>query len=175
MQKITFWAATCAALLLLSSSAFADRVMKFEAFLSGAQEAVFDGETFVPGGTDTAASGSLRVRFAADLSSVVVVLRISNLTGTFSGAHLHCGLPGTNGPVAFGMVSPGPLAFDGAEVRGRLTNSDFTGSDCSSVIGIPVNNIAALAFAMEQGLIYVNVHSSTFGGGEIRGQVFEQD
>ena len=148
---------------------------EFESGLSGAQEAVFDGDMFVPGGTDTNAVGRMRAVFTERFGSVWVNLRVDNLSGSFTGAHLHCGRPGENGPVAFGLVSPGPLSFDGKVVRGILRNEDFTGSDCTEVIGRPVNNIAALAFAMADGLIYINVHTDMFPGGEIRGQLLEKD
>ena len=60
---------------------------------------------------------------------------------------------------------------DRREVEGVLTNADFTGADCVPIIGRPVNNIAALAFAMEQGLIYINVHTTDNLPGEVRGQM----
>jgi hypothetical protein len=55
-----------------------------------------------------------------------------------------------------------------------LLNTDFTGADCVPNIGRPVNNLAALAFAMRDGLIYANVHTTNFPGGEIRGQMLER-
>jgi hypothetical protein len=154
-----------AALLLVTSIAEAHD-QKFKAFLAGAQE--------VPG-TDTSASGDISVRFNRSLSRVTVDLKISRLLGGFAAAHFHCNRPGANGPVAFGLVNPGPLSFDGRRIRGTLTNADFTGADCADVVGRPVNNIAALAFAMRDGLIYVNVHTSTFPGGDIRGQMLTGD
>ena len=178
MTKVTL-ATSCACLFLFLGTgatdfAYADE-REFEASLSGAQEVVFD-ETgnFVPGGTDTDATGRIRARFDSAFTRVSVNLRINNLLGTFAAAHFHCGGPGQNGPVAFGLVSPGPLAFDGKRVRGTLTNAHFTGADCTGVIGRPVNNIVALAFAMRAGLIYINVHSTVFPPGEIRGQLQER-
>jgi hypothetical protein len=159
--------------LTLAGAAYADD-QHFEATLSGAQEVVFDEEdNFIPGGTDTGARGRISAKFSKALSSVRVDLQVRNLTGTFAAAHFHCGRPGENGPVAFGLTNPGPLEFDGQRIRGRLTNADFTGEDCSQVVGRPVNNIAALAFAMRDGLIYANVHSDVFPAGEIRGQMLE--
>jgi hypothetical protein len=160
----------CLSVLVASDLAFADD-SRFAATLSGAQEVVVNSGVFVPGGTDTDATGRIDARFDKAFTSVRVNLRIDGLTGTFAAAHFHCGRPGQNGPVVFGLVSPGPLVFDGRSIRGTLTNLDFTGADCSAVVGRPINNIAALAFAMDDGLIYANVHSDVFPAGEIRGQM----
>ncbi len=144
----------------------------FTARLSGAQEVVVDANgDLVPGGVDSAGSGRIAARFDQGLSAVHVNLRVRDLNGAFLAAHLHCGRAGQNGPVAFGLVGPGPLAFDGSGVRGSLDSTHFTGADCESVVGRPVNNIAALAQAMEDGLIYVNVHTDFAPPGEVRGQM----
>lgn len=149
---------------------------RFETTLSGAQEVVVDeDDNFVPGGTDSDATGTVTAEFDAAFTEVTVDLTVDQLTGAFSGAHFHCGRPGQNGPIAFGMVSPGPLEFDGGQIRGTLTNEDYTGEDCTEVIGRPINNIAALAFAMHDGLIYANVHTDMFPAGETRGQMLEVD
>lgn len=160
----------CLPVLIVSGLASADD-SRFDAALSGAQEVVVNSGVFVPGGTDTDATGRIDARFDEAFTNVRVNLRIDGLTGTFAAAHFHCGRPGQNGPVVFGLVGPGPLAFDGKSIRGTLTNLDFTGADCLAVVGRPINNIAALAFAMEDGLIYANVHSDVFPAGEIRGQM----
>lgn len=158
-----------------STAAYAESGERFEADLSGAQEVVFDvNGTLVPGGRDTPADGSITVKFDKLFTMVEVNLKFDDLTGAFTASHFHCGRAGQNGPVVFGLVSPGPLDFDGRKIRGTLTNADFNGADCLPVIGRPVNNIAALAFAMKEGLIYINVHSSSFPPGEIRGQMLER-
>jgi hypothetical protein len=88
-------------------------------------------------------------------------------------------VPGANGPIAlplFESTAPSPLDFDGKRIRGTLTNADFAVNTCSDPlpgIGRPVNNIASLAFAMREGLIYANVHTSDVAGGEVRGQLLE--
>ena len=101
-------------------------------------------------------------------------LRIEGLEGAFAAAHFHCGRAGQNGPIPFGLVAPGPLALDGNRIRGTLTNFDFNEADCVPVVGRPVNNLAALALAMRDGLIYINVHSTLFPPGEMRGQMLKQ-
>lgn len=163
---------TFAMCAVLSTTAYGDPgTPRFAADLSGAQEVVVVDGTFIPGGTDTDAEGRIRARFDRSFTTVAVNLRIEGLAGEFAAAHFHCGRPGQNGPVAFGLVNPGPLALNGRRIRGTLTNANFTGADCVEAIGRPVNNIAALAFAMRAGLIYINVHSVVFPAGEIRGQM----
>ena len=136
--------------------AYADD-QKFEATLSGAQTVV---ETVTP------ATGRINAKFDKAFTKVTVNLKIKDLVGTFLVAHFHCGRPGENGPPVFGVMGPG---------HGILTNADFTGADCVPVVGRPVNNIVALAFAMRDGLIYFNLHSSAFPPGEIRGQMLRGD
>ena len=150
---------------LTAGSAIADSG-GFAATLSGAQE--------VPA-VNTSGTGRIKAKFDKGFTQVKVDLTVRNLIGSATRAHFHCARPGANGPVAFGLVDPGPLAFDGNRVRGTLTNADFTGADCTAAIGRPVNNIAALAFAMRDGLIYINVHSDAFPPGEVRGQLQEKD
>ena len=145
--------------------AYADH-QDFEAKLSGAQQVT---EVVTTG------RGRVDIRFSQSFKKVKVDLKISDLVGTFTAAHFHCARPGENGPVAFGIVMPGPLALDGNRIRGTLTNADYTGADCVPTIGRPVNNIAALAFAMRDGLIYLNVHTDSVPSGEVRGQILEED
>ena len=146
---------------LIASSVFASG-LRFRAELSGAQET----PTVATDGT-----GEVEVEFDDAFTKVNVRLTVSNTVGAVVAAHFHCARPGANGPVAFGLFSPGPLAFDGEKAEGVLTNADFTGAPCMATIGRPVSNIAALAFAMRDGLIYTNVHTTFALGGELRGQL----
>lgn len=140
--------------------------LQFEATLSGAQE------VHKP---DTNGIGHATVWFDKAFTQVFVDVRVHDLTGTFLASHFHCNRPGANGPVVLGLQSPGPLIFDGKHLRGILTNENFsTTADCVPLIGRPVNNIAALAFAMRDGLVYLNVHTSFSPPGEIRGQLLER-
>jgi len=127
-----------------------------------------------PGGAITIERGVFRARVRPDLSAMDVVLLVEPSSPVLA-AHLHCGRAGTTGPIPFGLINPGRLVFDGNVARGTLTNEDFTGSDCTEFVGRPVNNIAALALAMRDGLIYVNVHTADNPPGEVRGQVLEID
>ena len=149
--------------LALSSVAYADDELDFEAEPSGAQE--------VPE-VDTRTSGKLDIDFDLDFTEAKFRLKVRR-GEKVTQAHLHCGRAGENGLVVaflFGFV-PGGVDVNGTLARGELTNDDITGADCMPGIGIPVNNIASLASAALQGLIYVNVHTVANLSGEVRGQL----
>lgn len=158
------------AALSLSGGAQADSPFKFAATLSGAQEV---------GEVRTRATGTIEAEFDEALSKVAVRLQVRRLPSGvgITGAHFHCSLPGANGPIALGMFEPGPLQPDRRNrIRGSLNGADFLAGDpCLDSVGRPVNNIAALAFAMRDGLIYVNVHTRANPSGEIRGQMIVKD
>lgn len=149
------------AALIASGTLNAASGLRCEARLSGAQETP---------NVITDASGKLVAKFDGAFTKVDVMLRVLGAP-TANRAHFHCARPGANGPVAFGLVDPGPLVFDGEVVKGTLVNADFTGADCGPSVERPVNNIAALAFAMRDGLVYINVHTPENPGGEVRGQM----
>jgi CHRD domain len=157
-----------AALLATSSLAYGDQGLRFEATLSGAQE--------VPPVT-TDATGQIRVTFDEGFTQAEFELSVFNGEGV-TVAHFHCERPGRNGPVVIFLFGPvDPIDVDGELAAGTLTNAGFRPAgttECPGLIGRPVNNIASLAFAMRDGLIYANVHTSANPGGEIRGQLLEK-
>lgn len=164
--------ATFGAMMLMGTTAvYADRdddddTFRFEATLTGAQEEP---------AADTDAIGRVTVRFDKGLTKVDVRLRLRGVDSMVVAAHFHCNRPGLNGPVVFGILQPGPLSEIGDRAKVTLTNENFSGADCVPLVGRPVNNIAALNFAMRDGLIYFNVHTADFGPGEVRGQMIRDD
>ena len=142
--------------------------LKFESDLSGAQVV-----TDPAGGVDTVTTGKIKVMFDNALTEVEVELNIKDGINVTK-AHFHCARAGVNGPVTFGLFNPGPLGFDDTGTEGTLTNDDFSGADCVPAIERPVNNIAALAFAMRDGLIYIQVHTLINPSAEVRGQLLEK-
>jgi hypothetical protein len=162
------------AVFILSDTVYSDdddddfrRGLRFFTILTGDQE--------VPA-VATEGTGRVDVRFDAGFTQarVELVVDADDLTGPARRAHFHCAPAGVNGQIAFGLFEPGECDFDGRRARCTLRNEDFTGADCLPTAGRPVNNIAALAFAMRDGLIYANVHTLMFPGGEIRGQMLER-
>ena len=139
---------------------------EFEAKLSGAQE--------VPAVT-TVTGGSLDIEFDAALTEANFVLRVTD-GDDVTQAHLHCNRAGQNGPVVAFLYGLGPTTdVDGILSSGTLTNASLTGADCVPSIGRPINNVAALAFAARDGLIYVNAHTVAHPPGEVRGQLVGDD
>ncbi len=170
MSKATLTLAVSLAMLLSTSvSADGGNAPAFRAELSGAQEVPEVG---------TGTSGRVTLMFDSALSEARFVLRVENGTGVTQ-AHFHCSRPGANGPVVVFLLGfiPGGVDVDGELASGTMKNADITaiGANCVPSIGRPVNNIASLAFAARDGLIYANVHTAANPGGEVRGQLLEVD
>ena len=89
---------------------------------------------------------------------------ISSITG----AHLHTGAAGVNGPIRIALF-PGPGSnFTTNPLSpgdGLLYEGSFEASD---VVGISFQDLLA---GMRAGTVYANVHTTQFPGGEMRGQV----
>jgi hypothetical protein len=147
--------------LLVMSTPASAAGMKFQAALSGDQQ--------VPE-VVTGASGKVLAKFDAALTEVEVKVSMSGIVDV-TAAHFHCNRAGQNGVVAFGLIAPGACTLVNNQIQCTLTNADVTPGDCVPDIGRPVNNIAALAFAMRDGLIYFNVHTMLHTTGELRGQM----
>jgi CHRD domain len=159
--------------LALSGIAYADDRdkgggLEFEARLSSAQE--------VPE-NPSEAKAKIEVEFDKGFTKLEIELKVTDTVGFITRAHFHCAKPGENGPIVFGIFDPGPfpvpMDVTSLELEGILKNADYTGADCVPTTGRVVNNLASLAFAMREGLIYANVHTAFRPGGEVRGQMIE--
>jgi CHRD domain-containing protein len=121
----------------------------------------------------TAASG----RFEADINETTGVisftLQYSGLEGTVSAAHIHLGQKGANGAViAFLCGGNGKPACPGPNsgtVTGTINAANIGAGAAGQ--GIAASEFAETVRAIKAGVVYANVHSSKFPGGEIRGQV----
>jgi len=91
---------------------------------------------------------------------VRVNVRTRRLTGQIVAAHLHLGQPGTNGPVIANLTN----RVRGERVRARISANNLTGPLSGQSLQDLVNQMAA-------GNVYVNIHTSTFPDGELRGQI----
>jgi CHRD domain-containing protein len=131
------------------------------------------------GAISTTGNGS----FTAELDGDVIhySLTFGELEGgAVTQAHIHFGRRGVNGGIIAWLcgtsTNPGPTGTPACPTPGGTVTGDI---GAAQVIGPAGQGIAAGQFAeavaaLRAGAVYANVHSTTYGGGEIRGQVNEK-
>ena len=123
---------------------------KFESSLTFVAE--LNGDNEVPA-VATDALGLATIYIGEDRTSATINVTVSGLSGPITGAHIHDGVEGTNGPVVL------PLTVIGNRIQ-------------MDIDGITSGQLEKLL----SGAYYINVHTAANPGGEIRGQIFlEQD
>ena len=92
-------------------------------------------------------------------------LSLKNINGV-TGANIHNGKQGENGPVVADLFNPsGPTgAINGKLAAGTLTSSKLTGS-------LQNKELSALVNMIRSGEAYVNIHTTQNQNGEVRGQI----
>ena len=126
---------------------------KFTASLSGKEE--------VPP-NESPSTGFSWVRIANDkIGYEVNVTDMDKVTD----AHIHIAETGKNGPVVLTLFKGGPTE----QTNGTLGESNVPASNLEGPL--KGKAIADLVTAMKDGKTYVNVHSTDFPDGEIRGQL----
>ena len=134
-------------LSLLSVSAVAMLVVAFAGAASAADvKVMLSGSQEVPPVT-TSASGSGTITVGDD-KSISGSVTTAGVAGT--AAHIHMGAAGKNGPVAIPLTKSGDNGWV-VPAGTTLTDAQFA--------------------AFKAGTLYVNVHSASNKGGEIRGQI----
>ncbi len=106
-----------------------------------------------------------------DGTQIEFTLKYADLEGTPTAAHIHFGQRFANGGIIATLCGGGskpacPSA--GTPLSGTLAAADITGLAGQ---GIEAGNFAEALLAIRSGHTYVNVHTSKFGDGEIRGQI----
>ncbi len=109
--------------------------------LSGANEVPANGST---------ARGTVIVRFNTATNELELTGNYEGLSANISGSHIHNASAGSNGPVVVNLTNTGG-SFGVLAASTTLTDPQET--------------------ALMNGEMYVNVHSSSFPGGEIRAQL----
>jgi hypothetical protein len=143
-----------------------ERTVRFHIRLTGDQQ--------VPP-VDTTAFGFAEVQLSEDnstLSFEVVVCNISNVIAS----HIHVGGAATNGPVVLPFFSSTSKPFNSTKGCDTLAEGTRTSANLQAQPGKGINTWTDFINALVAGNTYVNVHTTTHTGGEIRGQlVHEQD
>ena len=91
-------------------------------------------------------------------------------------AHVHFGERAVNGGVSFflcgGSTKPDPCPNVEGTVEGDVTAADVVGPNGQ---GIELGSFAEILRAMRAGHGYANIHTTRWPGGEIRGQINDED
>jgi hypothetical protein len=116
---------------------------KFSVSLNGRQE--------VPA-NNSSGNGNCMITLNATETQLTVTCNYRSLTSNVVGAHIH-----DNGPVGVN----GPIAFD----------FSFTGGTNGAIGPLTFDTTPAQVADLRANRLYVNMHTSNFPGGEIRGQV----
>ena len=159
---------TVAVLVVGWSPADADSGSRvFQARLEGFQETP---------AISTNATGSFRATLNSAGTELQYQLQYASLEGGNTlFAHVHIGQTGVAGGVMFFLCGGGnkPACPNGqATVGGTVTASDVIGPAGQ---GVTAGQFDEVIRAMRRGVSYANVHTVTYGAGEIRGQINNND
>jgi len=123
--------------------------------LSGSQETPPNGS---PG------TGSTTFTYVTASNSLLYTVSFAGLTAPATASHVHIGTPGIAGPIIFPLANT-PAAtsgmYSGTLTAAKLINGASTG----------ISTFADALNAIQSGNTYINIHSSLYPGGEIRGQL----
>lgn len=130
--------------------------------------APLSGEQEVPS-ADTKATGNAVFQLKGEeLHYRLIVANIQNVTM----AHIHLAPAGENGAVVAWLYPSGPPPqLIPGRTSGILATGVITTADLTGPLGMGVGTLEDLLEAMRTGDAYVNVHTSQFPAGEIRGQI----
>jgi hypothetical protein len=122
-----------------------------------------------PMSLSTTGHGSFRARLRSD--GIHYVLRYADLESDASVAHIHFGQRATSGGIVAFLCGGGdkpacPLRE--GRVEGVIDMADVIGPAAQ---GIAPGQLREAVRALRHGVVYANVHTATYPGGEIRGQV----
>lgn len=144
----------------LAAAGFAAPPRNFVAPLSGDQE--------VPA-VDTDGTGVAKFQLRGDGEALDFRVNVANIDDVTM-AHIHLAPRGENGAVVAWLYpdAPPPQLIEGRTngplATGTVTDDDLVGPLAGA-------DLDTLVDAIEAGEAYVNVHTSEFGRGEIRGQI----
>jgi hypothetical protein len=158
------------AVSLLTATATQAAIIHFEVDLLGANENPSNPST---------GTGSAKIDIDTDIRTMFIDVTFSGLMGLTTASHIHCcSLPSANAPVA--TQTPSFTGFPLGVSSGSYTNtfdmtlaSSYRAGFITDHGGTPALAFDFLLDGMLDGLAYLNIHSTVFGGGEIRGTLIQ--
>jgi hypothetical protein len=137
-----------------------------------------------PGGpVSSVATGEFEATIDDEARTIHYTLSYSGLEGDVRQSHIHFGQRSVNGGISIWLcetaANPRPVGSPDVPDCPQSGTVDFT-VGATHVVGPAAQGIAAEEFeeivaAIRAGRAYANVHSSKFPGGEIRGQINDDD
>lgn len=124
---------------------------------------------------DTKAQGQAIFQLSDDGTQLKYKLIVANIENVLQ-SHIHCGGEGVNGPVVVFLYPPAPPAVlipgktNGILAEGVITQANIIPRDSSEACSGGIATMEDLLAKIRSGEAYVNVHTTQFPGGEIRGQ-----
>jgi CHRD domain-containing protein len=134
-----------------------------------------------PPSVSSTGRGTFRATISEDGTSLSYTLSYEDLEGDVLQSHIHLGQRGVNGGIAvflctnLGNGPEGTPACPGTRagtVSGMITGDKIVGP---SGQGLLPGEFAELLRAIDRSVTYANVHSTKHTGGEIRGQIENED
>lgn len=122
----------------------------------------------------TTGQGELEFTIDDAAQTITFTLTYSGLTAPAAAAHIHLGARSTNGGVSVFFCGGGgqgpcpPGTSSEATVTGTIAASNVVGPTNQ---GISPGEFGELVAAIRAGVTYANIHNAVFPGGEIRGQI----
>jgi hypothetical protein len=121
--------------------------------------------------------GKFTATISADGTEMTYELQYQHLEGTVTQAHLHFAQKGVNGGIMIFLCSNlgnGPAGTQAcppspATITGTIHDIDVIGGAVAQ--GVEPGELFAPLRGIRGGVVYANVHSTSFPGGEIRGQL----
>jgi CHRD domain len=131
----------------------------------------------------TTGGGNFTARISNDESRIDWELSYSDLEGAIQQSHIHIGNVGVNGGISVflctnlgnGPAGIQPCPAPPATISGTILAADVSPNIPATLAarnqGLNTGEIDELIKAIRAGATYVNVHSTTWPGGEIRSQI----
>lgn len=157
MRRVILAVAAATILLGVTGSAQA-QTLRFTATLSGANE------TPAPG-VLTGAFGNATVTLDLSTQTLSWNIDVFNLPSGINNAHFHVGGAGVAGPTVVNIPFTANMSND-FNLSGSATAANFNARGDQGI-----RSWEDFLQALQGGQVYVNVHTTVNGGGEIRGQV----
>ena len=136
-----------------------------------------------PPAVSTTGNGEFRARINNSRTEISYELRYEDTEGTVTQSHIHIAQKGVNGGITVFLCSnlgngpagtqacpPAPATIEGT-IRAADVSPNIPATAAARAQGLGTGEFDELLDAIRAGRTYVNVHTTTFPGGEIRSQI----